>query len=228
MTATALPRYGSTSTAHCRPCGSIKPFSFSGFQNGRGPRVDLWTCRPTGHTRMQMADLTDAEGLAKTILDRAAAGKGDSFNNPLLSYDDALGIVMAELYDLWTVWDPSRGVRFTAYATGLLRLRVNNVWRTLGKRSPEDRDVREVSYDALLEGGGLGGAVGSSAGDPSIDRGTGLGRALSQGDRPALQRLPPGDRSLAAATRSRRGLGVIPDARTEARDRRPTTTGGNT
>jgi hypothetical protein len=218
ITLTARPRWGSTSTAHCRPCGEIRTFAYAGSQNGKGPLVNLWTCRTDSYTRIQMADLPDAEGLAKTVLDRAMAANGAYVD----SYQDALQLMMTELWDLFTVWDPTRGVRFTAYATGLLRLRVNNVWRsTLGKSTPK-LDTNAASWDALVEeGAGLGGAFASSAGDPSVDRSPGLGRVLAQGDRPTLQPLPPRAPGPSAAAPGHRELGEHLHARAQTRDRRP-------
>jgi hypothetical protein len=189
----------------------VTSFAWSGAES-REPRVDLWTCRVDGHLRIQMADVTDAEALCRTILDKA---KGSEQLNG--HYEDALGLMRAELWDLYRRWDPSRGVRFTSYATGLLRMRVANVWRYELGRDTQKAHVGAVSLDALVDqsesdGPSLGGLVASSEGDPGLDRSPDLARALAQGGRGTAQPLPPRDRRAAAAGVRQRGLDRLPDA----------------
>lgn len=203
------PRRGSTSHAHCRPCRTVTTFFYAGTEH-RDPRVDVWTCKVDGHQRIQMADVTDADALCRTILDRAF---GNSFPDRD-SYDDALGLMRAELWDLYVAWDPTRGVRFTSYATGLLRLRVNNVWRyELGRDAPKAH-VGAVSLDASYgdDGPELGGLVAAGAGDPGVDRSPDLQRVLAQGGRGEVQPVPPRHPEPAVARVRERGVDRLPDA----------------
>lgn len=174
--------YGSTAEEYCFTCGRVTSWSWSGCENGDRPRVDMWVCRSDGRVRLQMADVTDAENLAKSILDRQLRARGNPLNAG--EYEDALALTKAELVDLYVAWDPDRGVRFTAYATGLLRLRVNNWWRQeLGNKTPK------AHFGALSLDGGwdedseLEVPVAAWTGDPQVDRSADLNWTLAQGGR---------------------------------------------
>lgn len=214
--------YGSTATAHCRPCRKVTTWTWAGYENHDRPRIDHWRCMVDGFMRMQMADVTDAENLCKTILDRQLAGK----NTDLSPSDraDVLQLVLAECMDLYNAWDPSRGVRFTAYATGLLRLRVNNWWRQeLGRDVPKAM-TGALSLDAptVEDGSELASFVAAGTGDPEMDRDSDLYWALARGGRAVVQPLPPADHGerrgpVEAAAGRKRGVGRKQNARTSTR-----------
>lgn len=203
------PTYGSTATAHCRPCKTLTTWTWAGFENHRAPRVDHWRCLKDGHTRMQMADVTDAEGLCETILKRQLRSKSCDLAPP--DYKDALQLVLAECMDLYCAWDPTRGVRFTAYATGLLRLRVNNWWRQeLGRDVPKAiTGALSLDSSTIDDGSELASFIASGTGDPEVDRDSDLHWALARGGGAVVQPLPPGDnghgRRLAQTARGRHG-----------------------
>lgn len=177
-----MNKHGTTDRAWCKPCGGIRLFLWSGRENGRRPTVEIWRCAKCDHTRMQMADVTDAAALVEAVLDqKIRQGLIDRKD-----YEDALGLLTVEMWDLYMSWDPNRGVRFTAYATGLLRLRAANWNRSqLGRNSPKLLSIA-ISLDAPADdgdadGSGLGESLRSSGGDPATDRSAGLARTLLRG-----------------------------------------------
>jgi hypothetical protein len=149
-----------------------------------------------------MADVTDAENLAKAVLDRQLRLRGSHLRAD--EYDDALALCRAELVDLYSAWDPGRGVRFTAYATGLLRLRVNNWWRQeLGHKTPKAHfgalslDAERVDASEQADEWGpsteLEAALTERQGDPEVDRGADLYWALAKGGRILVSGTSTGD-----------------------------------
>lgn len=207
----SAPTYGSTDRAHCLDCKRPTTFRWCGKQNHTVPRVNMWRCATCGHERMQMADVTDGENLCRSILNSHLRKKGVTM--PQAEYQDALALVQSELWDLWLRWDPTRGVRFTAYATGLLRLRVNNHWRQDLGRDVQKAHVGALSLDAPFEDGSeLGGIVAASTGDLGLDRGASLMRTVASGSGGTVQSLEAVYPELAAARRRVGGVDRKPHA----------------
>lgn len=128
------------------------------------------------------ADVFDAEALVE-----AFAWTG-GFPFPAAEQDDILSDCRETLWKAYRAWDPTRAVRFRAYAWTMLRNRaIDRLRRQRGRvidgvHRPRGLDVE--SLDALLDGDGgddlVGSRIGSWAGDPADDRSPDLARALAR------------------------------------------------
>lgn len=145
--------------------------------------------------RLKLADVSDAEGLARAVLDErmrmtnngraGAEGTPDGGDNRL-DMEDALGNLMAECWALYRKWDPTRGVPFRAYGVGMLRhALVRWYQRQFGRGKQPKLQSVAVSLDATPDTtprSGLGGSVQGGDLDPSTDSVAALRRALVRRD----------------------------------------------
>lgn len=148
-----------------------------GRENGNRPLVTYHSCQTCGYQRMQYADLPDVQALCRNVLDKAlrASGTPDKFD-----YDNAIGHLAMSAWELYLGWDPSVGVRFTAYASGLLPNRFKDLQRTqLGRDNPKPH-AYAVSLDAPIgdDEGDLLSYLAAATGDPSENRSPDLARLL--------------------------------------------------
>jgi hypothetical protein len=170
---TRPPRRGDTTRSFCRTEGGETTFSYSGSENHATPRVDYWSCKPCGYTRMQMADLPDAMGLVYTTVSKVLRRNGS------VSYGDVRSIDRDDLVDetrelLWSLylkWNPTLSPRFTPYATYYLPLRLVRWWRrnlgTDGNKPLGSAVSLDADPSSNGSSGGAGVAVGSWCGDPA-------------------------------------------------------------
>lgn len=122
--------------AFCRGCERETPWAYAGGQNGDLPKTDYWTCRDCGLRRLQLVNVLDVEGLCIAIVD----GRLRQIGNPRRSIDfeDAVAHLYAEAWATYLRWDPTRGVPFLAYATGMLRNRLSDWYReNYGRTDPK-------------------------------------------------------------------------------------------
>lgn len=190
----------------------------AGSYNHDHPEVAVFRCRVCMAERMEMADVPDADGLAHSVIDAWLRTTGSKRAN--FDYEDLLGHLRLHLWTEYRKWDPTRGVPFLAYATGMLRFRLTR-WaqdNLTGRSGRPKAHVGAVSFDAALtphdglpdelgnirghdrnrDGYSLVGSVGPGEGDPAEDCSADLGGVLTR-------------RGWSDAREERR-LGIGPDA----------------
>lgn len=213
-------RPGAIEQYHCRPERTSRTFFWSGSENHTAPRVDYWRCRDCSHTRLQMHDVGDADGLVRTTISRmvkttSTVEYGDERS---LDRDDLVSEGMELIWQLYTKWSPTLNPSFASYATYYLPLRLVRWWRRrfgTGGNKPlgsavsldaerhsagldSDSDWRsEGGFSADRSSGGFAGASSSSAlgawsGDGDEGGGLILRELFVRSDRRAL-RLGAGD-----------------------------------
>ncbi len=166
---------------YCRTCAAQRGWRQTGRENGNRPPVAYYACTTCGTTRVQYADVTDVEQLCRTVLERA---RRTGQVPDLADLDDALGHLSEAAWKLYLRWEPSRGVSFTAYASGLLPNKLKDWQRTtLGRDEPKPL-ATALSLDAPVgdlddaSASGLAALLAASGGDPSVDRATDLAWVL--------------------------------------------------
>jgi hypothetical protein len=181
----------------------------SGGHNGNRP-VDQWLCTSCGNERVQLADVRDAEALLQGVLWKHVKGNGHFSDERSLDVEDFRSFLWIHLMRLYEKWQPTGGLSFASYGSGLLGRRANVWYRERFGRQGHGRDTRKAlahadSLDRFLQpdgplaqegdgdepgsvspARGLAGAVGASHGDAGDDRSPDCYWALAQGSGLAL------------------------------------------
>ena len=156
MSTWTVGKPGAVSREFCRPERQTTAFYWSGAENHTAPRVDYWTCstRTCGHLRMQMADVTDAEGFARTTVSKLirTTSTVDYGDVRSIDVDDLISEARELLWQLYLGWDPSQIASFTSYASFYLPKRLVRWWRrTYGKDGNKPLG-RALSLDTPVRG----------------------------------------------------------------------------
>lgn len=135
------------SVAYCVRCQRERRWFRSGGVNGDRPCATYWRCTGCGYERIQMADVTDALQLARSVLQaprRATAAATEKLEAEELELQ-----LYEQVWKIYRAWD-GRGT-FLGYATMQLRRARANWYRDeLGRDLPKAHAVAS-SLDALLE-----------------------------------------------------------------------------
>jgi hypothetical protein len=163
---------------YCRGCKGTSRQRFAGWATGDGrengvrPRAFYRECERCSTHRLVLQNVTDAEGLCRTVLrgwlaahatDARVTSLERPFGDGALDAEDALGFLQGEVWKLYTEWIPERSEgSFLAYATALLPRRLAT-WsrdasgeastRAKGRRFPKAHAASvSVSLDGLTAG----------------------------------------------------------------------------
>ena len=176
---------------YCRGCAerTLHPWfgwaTDDGRENTIRPRAYYRTCAQCGLRVMVLADVTDAEGIARYVLDehlRPLGGSAKATDAPTgpppTDWDGALQFLLETAWQLYSEkWNPAVGVNFHGYALTIMRQRLPR-WCDLDRGEPNSGKGRvypkahapsvSTSYDAIVEGADFDGgdrAVGRSTHD---------------------------------------------------------------
>lgn len=165
---------------YCRGCGGETLHRFAGYATPDGrentirPRAFQRACAICGLIALVLADVRDAEGLARAVLDEhlrqhggASTATGPPVGPPPLDWEACLNYLFEQLWLLYSEkWNPAFGDQsgtFTGYATATLRKRRSS-WirdetgdasdRTKGRVHPKAHAPSvSTSLDELLDAG---------------------------------------------------------------------------
>jgi hypothetical protein len=139
--------------AFCRTCSTATTWTHAGTENHGRPEVDYWRCVRCGTTRIQMADVTDAEQLVRTTMN---AGINLRLNREIR--DEIEAELTMHLVREYAKWDRRLCPDFTAFASERLRNRMIDVLR---------RTFRVLGHASLTES--LDGILNDDDGDVRLE-----------------------------------------------------------
>lgn len=138
------------------------------------------------HKAFALADVRDVEALCASVL-AGHMRRTDAVLDPE-DQADALAWLIDECWLLYErEYDPTRGVPFAAYATGILRLRVVEWYRRRFGRNGHRRPPHGICSLSELEPDQLEQAVHALAGDRESGGAADLARVLADRSRAALR-----------------------------------------
>lgn len=141
-----------TESEFCRRDRRVTRWIRSGGQNGSRPVAHFWRCSSCGIERVALANVSDAEGLARSIVSERRRGVRPSLRSgrtldgaaedesvfARLDFDDANGSVVEAIYSAYVDWDPEKNPSFLSWATFKGRCALSDWYReTLGRDTPK-------------------------------------------------------------------------------------------
>lgn len=172
--------------AFCRECGTETAQMYlcrEPFDVGHPFDVEhsatMWRCRGCTNVFLTYADVSDAQGFAllqaaKWLRGDGAGAAGDETG---LDRAEVEAVAMMELLTAFRKWRPERGVRFRAYATGRVRLRLTDWLRRERGRAKSQHTGRPIPAKAHV------GAVPLDASWDDDERGVALADRLEPSQR---------------------------------------------
>jgi hypothetical protein len=140
-----------TETSYCRRDRRETRWIRSGGQNGDRPITVFWRCVTCSTERVALANVSDVEALARTVLSERRPPHPEDDAPARLDYDDAVGTIVAAIYEAYVEWDPARNPSFLSHATWKARLALTDWYREeLGRDTPKAH-AWAYSVDALAE-----------------------------------------------------------------------------